>query len=361
MERRFRSSLAIRGILGGMMLAAAASAVAAQAAPTRINVNAAEISISGRIQAQLATSDAHSVQDAEIILRRARLGASVRVNELVSGRLHAEFAGSAVSLADAYMQVHLHPAFNLLAGRAHRPFGTIEQTSTLLYTPIERGLSIRGIEDYDLSAILTTLRYADRDVGLQLRGSVPSGPLGLGYAVGVFAGPTARQTGSEQTQQLVARLTANPAPPLKLGAAWSRRDFASESAEGQFEVQPGGAFVVDAEYGGPSPAAGLHIVAQAAGGDFDPFTGDDFRGVQIWMGYGIPTGERVPVIEPILRLSHASVDRADPADPDGGTLITPGLNVYLGGLNRIMINYDVWRASRGTDAASARVQFQMAF
>src|SRR5690606_12837676 len=87
-----------------LLVATVSSKAHAQDEPgTRITVNAAEIAIAGRVQAQLNTSDVDDVQEAEMILRRVRLGANVRVNDLVSGRVHADFAGNRVSIADAYM------------------------------------------------------------------------------------------------------------------------------------------------------------------------------------------------------------------------------------------------------------------
>ncbi len=325
------------------------------------SVKAAEIAITGRVHAQLNTSDAEGVQDAEMILRRVRLGANVKVNDLVSGRVHADFAGNEVAISDAYMQLNFHPAAELLAGRAHRPFGIMEQTSSLQIIPIERGLSIRGVQNFDLSAILSGLRYGDRDVGVQLRGSLSEAPLGLGYAVGVFAGPATGSAGGQQTQQFVARLTADPADRSKVGVAWSRRDFVREPAEGVYETDAGNAFVIDFEYGGPTPTAGPHVMAEVASGDFDPVAGEDFVGGQLWAGYLVPVGGRIPLVEPLVRVSHARIDRVDPGLPDGGTLITPGINIYLGGLNRLMLNYDIWNAATGVDAAGAKVQFQMVF
>lgn len=328
---------------------------------TRITVNAAEIAITGRVQAQLNTSDADGVRDAEMILRRVRLGANVRVNDLVSGRVHADFAGNAVAIADAYMELNLHPAAQLLAGRAHRPFGIMEQTSSRQILPVERGLSIRGVQDHDLSSILSGLEYGDRDIGLQLSGSLSGEPLDLGYAVGVFVGPAVDDAGPEQTRQLVARVTADPAERTRVGIAWSQRDFVRAPADGMFEMEAGNAFVFDIEYGGPTPTAGPHLVAQVASGDFDPFAGEGFAGAQLWAGYLVPVGGRVTLVEPLLRVSHASIDRADPSAANGGVLITPGVNIYLGGLNRLMLNYDIWRAAAGVDGAGAKIQFQMVF
>ena len=45
----------------------------------------------------------------------------------------------------------------------------------------------------------------------------------------------------------------------------------------------------------------------------------------------------------------------------GGTLVTPGVNLYLGGLNRIMFNWDFWNPLTGESQNSFKTQFQLAF
>jgi hypothetical protein len=43
-------------------------------------------------------------------------------------------------------------------------------------------------------------------------------------------------------------------------------------------------------------------------------------------------------------------------------LLTPGLNFYLGPLNRIMLNYDLWNPhGGGREARSFKAMIQMAF
>ncbi len=44
-----------------------------------------------------------------------------------------------------------------------------------------------------------------------------------------------------------------------------------------------------------------------------------------------------------------------------GTLFTPGINVYLGGLNRVMFNYDLWSPDGAGTEGSFKVQFQLGF
>lgn len=342
---------------------AAHSGLAAQPAEgeTRWRAGAAEITLGGRVQTQFNTSTAAGAAASETILRRVRLSVTVRVNETVSGRFQPEFAGDRVQLADAYLQLTLSPALNFMAGRAYRPFAIMEQTSNTQTIPIERGLGIRGVSDLDLSALLSGRGYTDRDVGFQLRGAPTGAPRGLSYALGAFAGPVQGLVGERFTQQYVGRLSALAAPQTRVGAAISRRDFARAIPAGDPDLRPGTAFVVDLEHGGPTPAPGLHLLAEAATGDFDPFTGADFSGGQLWLGYRITANGPLASVEPLVRVSHASVDRPDGVGPRGGTLLTPGLNLYFGGLNRVMFNYDLWNPTGGSREGSFRTQFQLAF
>lgn len=340
------------------LLVAIHSPLAAQETAPILRANAVEIVLSGRVQAQLNTSSVDDVAPTEMILRRVRFGVDVQINDFVSGRVHPELSSGTLSLGDAYGALTFGPALQVQVGRFHRPFGLIEETSSLRTLPIERGVRIRGVANQELSSILSGLGYSDRDIGIRLQGSPDAAPAGLGYAVALLAGPLQGNSGDEYTQQIVARLSAEPVEDLLLAAGWSRRDFPDVLAG---ELVAGDAFLLYLELGGPTPAPGLHVVAEGAIGDYEPVAGDDFSGVQGWAGYRLPVGGRVTLVEPLLRVSHASIDREVGVGPEGGTLITPGLNIYLGGLNRLMFNFDIWRGSDGPDATSFKSQFQMTF
>src|SRR5688500_12411763 len=107
-------------------LAAAAGLLAAGEAEgqggTVIRVNAAEIQIGGRVQTQFNTTSVDGEPDGEFLLRRVRFETAVRMNRVVNGRLQADFAGDRGSVKDAYLKLDLYPAFQVLAGKAFRPF-----------------------------------------------------------------------------------------------------------------------------------------------------------------------------------------------------------------------------------------------
>lgn len=348
----------------GFMVFFAGSALSAQeVAPTRWRVNAVEIGIGGRVQAQLNTTTAESQPDLEMLLRRVRLEAQVRVNDLVSGKVQPDFAGDRVSVKDAFIRLEFSPQLQLLAGQAHRPFSLVELTSSTRMPPVERGARLRGVGVVDHYALVNGLRYSDRDVGLQIMGGFPDDRLRTTYRVGFFAGPLQGQVGSENSHQLAARVSIEPLERVRLGAALSRRDFARSAADrpSGWDLAPGTAFSLDLEYGSFSP--GLHVVAEVAAGDADPFRGDSFLAAQSWLSYRTRALGRADGLEPLLRLSYGSVDPGDPLLADsGGLLLTPGVNVYLGGLNRMMLNYDLWTpAGGGGRDGGLKLQFQLAF
>lgn len=342
------------------LLLLAAPAAAQQGDGPEVRTRAMEVTIGGRVQTQLNTSSVAGVAPSELIIRRARLELGVKVDERISGRLQPEFGGDKLSLKDAFMELTMSPAARLRAGKFTRPFGLLQLTSSKQMPVIERGVRIRGLDALDEASLLESLDYSARDVGVQLHGSPRGAPLGLTYAVGVFRGPLHGQVGRQDSYQLAGRATAQVVSDVRIGAAWSMRDFASSATDPAPELRRGQAFEVDLEYG--SFAQGLHVLVEAATGDLDLFSNQSFSGAQAWLGYRTPPiSSLVLGIEPALRVSHSETD-GDPIEFAGGSLFTPGLNVYIGRLDRIMLNYDIWRGADGAaDARSFKAMVQMAF
>lgn len=332
-----------------------------QPAPT-FTVNGMEVTLGARLQTQFNTSSVDSVPATDWFLRRARVELSTRYGPVIAGKLQVDFAGNRAALKDAFVRLNLHPALNVLAGNAHRPFGGIAQTNSAQMAPIERGVRIRGLRARDEYALVTGLGYAERDVGVQLTGR-PGLPLGVFYAAAFTNGPVHTVEGGERSYQLTARAGFQPVKGVTLAGSWGRRDFVQPRADSAPARSRGGhAWAIDAEVGGYRP--GAHAVAEVAFGDGDPFTGRRFLGAQGWISYRTkPLGSRIASVEPLLRISHGDPDtRRDAPEGGAGTLVTPGFNVYLGGLNRLMFNYDLWHgADRAPSGQSFKAQFQMAF
>jgi hypothetical protein len=341
---------------------------AQQPAGVVLKSGAIEIQLNGRVHTQFNTTTVEDEPATEMELRRIRLEATVKVNDLVSGRIQPDFApGNRVVMKDAYLRLSLDPGLNFLAGQAHRPFSPLTITSSNRIIPIERGVRIRGLDEaWDEHNLVRNLGYTDRDVGLQVMGSPRGAPMRFSYAAGFFNGPARGDAEGENTYQLAARVSVEPLRLFRVGAAWSRRDFVREPnlPESPLDVEGGQAFLVDAELGAYD-SAGVHLAAEAAYGDFDPHTGSRFFGAQGWLAYRTrPLGRKISAVEPLIRISHGDPDvndRGDEGENGGGLLLTPGINLYLGGQNRVMFNYDFWSPTDGERQGSFKTQFQLAF
>ena len=327
--------------------------------------SSAKITFGGRVQTIFNTTSVDDEPVAQTELRRVRLEATLQLGDFIQGRIQPDFAGSRVSLKDAYVRLNFHPAAQLGAGQAHRPFGVISPASSTRILLIERGVRIRGVEEaFDEYNLIAGLGYSDRDVGLQLRGEPRNAPLGLSYAAGFFNGPAVSLAPEEQTWQAVARVAARPADAVRLGVSWSRIDHVLEDTTDETVLtREGQAWAADVELG--SDRGGLHVIAEATVGDFDPFADARFFGAQGWVAYRTGrVSERISAVEPVLRVSYGDPDADDDGeleDAHGGTLVTPGVNLWLGGLNRFALNWEVWNPRDRERVHSVKAMFQLAF
>lgn len=325
-----------------------------------IGSGAMEITIGGRVQTQFNTTTIFSEPPSELILRRARLEFDVRVNDLISGEIDPDFAGDEVTLKDVYLKLNFSPAFQVLTGQAYKPFSLIEQTSSTRILPIERGLRVRGLGAVDEYAIVNSLDYSDRDIGVQVMGEPGFMPLGFTYQAGVFRGPLHGSSNIDDSYQYAARVTVQPLDVVTLGGGWSSRDFLEAPVDESDPFVRGHAFEVDLEVGTFAP--GLHMLGEIAWGDAEPATGRDFFGAQGWLAWrSEPVARWITAVEPIFRASYGEIDGSDGTT---STLLTPGLNVHFGGRNRFMVNYDfVLLAADVEDdtEGSFKAQMQLAF
>ncbi|MGH7459084.1 MAG: porin [Longimicrobiaceae bacterium] len=301
------------------------------------------LEIGGRLQPYFATSSVDSMPASAFSLRRARLELEARVDERLSGKFQVEFAGSAPELKDAYVRLDPWPWLGVLAGQAKRPFSRIELSSSSRMPPVERGVQIAGLDALDHYRLIKAQGYAGRGLGVQLLGTFQELPLSPAVRAGLFNGP-------EGVAEPAARFTLAPLRGLELGAGWSRRAF-----EGGSE---GDAWEADLEY---RPANGrFWLAGEVAWGEFDAVAEVAFRGAQGWVSYGFPLAAGpFSRWEPSLRASRGWLESPPAA---GGLLLTPGVNLYLEGANRLMLNYDRWLGGDGSeDASSVKVLFQLFF
>lgn len=357
------------------LVAAGCMAGAVPAGAQQVRADDLVLDFTGRVQFQYNTTSvdeavlgfgADEPATAIFETRRMRLGAEMEYREWITGKVEVDFAGSTASLKDGWLNLGFDRALQLRAGQFKKPFSLVELTSSTKVPVIERGLRIRGLDDAVDAAggaaageqywLLSEGGYADRDIGIMVHGAFGR----LGYEVGTFTGEGANRSEELGSKAYAGRLTYAVVEPLTLGAAVSMRPTGVQAADGEVD---GTAWSVDAEWG-EFRGGGLWLIAELTGGDNAVLAGADtpaMLGAQAMAAWFLPLEGRIDGWEPALRLSWGDPD-TDAAD-DEGMLVTPGLNLYFGGRNRLMVNGDIYLPGQaGLDAQyAARAQLQVYF
>lgn len=342
----------MRRLLGGVMLLLAgggyAGAQEVQAGPLTLD-------FTGRAQIQLNTTSIgddelgpdNGIAGAAFETRRIRFGTAFAYEDWMTGVLEVDFGGATAALTDAYIDVELAEALAISAGQQKKPFGLFELTSNTKILTVERTARLRGLEAYlggvpgEAHTLLDENMYLGRDVGVVVHGTLAR----VGYAAGVFngSGPNTRE--ALGSKAYAGRLTFGATEALVLGAALSRQPAGTPGPEGDELI--GTAWAVDAELGA-FREPGLHIMAEVMGGDDPLLTAagamPTMLGAQAAAAWFVPRTGRVEGVEPVLRVSWGDPDTD--VDADEGLLVTPGINLYFTGRNRLMLNGDVYVPSR---------------
>jgi hypothetical protein len=307
--------------------------------------------------------------------RRIRLTFDAQISDWITGRVEPEFAMGRLGVRNAWMAFTLDPALVIRAGQMKKPFGLVWLTSASTLPVIERGVRIRGLEDAlrqaddgtlselrgevlvgEHHALLDRQRYSAYDMGVNLEGRRGA----VGWAGGVFngGGPDARAENAGLSGAARVTWQLPVAVPVTLGAAWSRRVMNWPVAQST-ETRTGAAYAVDAELGGFR--RGPWLIAEVTTGD-QFVTEQRFAGAQLIASWFLPlAGPRVEGWEPVARVSRGDPDRSVAGDE--GTLLTPGVNFYFVGRNRLMLNWDVYvpAGSQFNTQHAARAQINLNF
>lgn len=358
----------------GMVVGAVSLLVAAAAGAAAQEVQAGPVTLdfTGRAQVQLNTTSLGDEElgagsgpaEAAFETRRMRFGTGFAYEDWITGVIEVDFGGATAALTDAFIDLALAESFAVSAGQQKKPFGLFELTSNTKILTIERTARIRALDDYlgrepaDAHTLLDESGYLGRDIGVVVHGAAGR----IGYAAGIFngSGPNTRE--DLGSKAYAARVAIDVTDALVVGVAASRQPFAAPglgSAEGV-----GTAWALDAELGG-FRQPGLHVMAELMGGDDPAVAGagevPEMLGAQAVAGWFLARAGRVEGVEPVLRLSWGDPDTG--AEADEGLLVTPGVNLYFTGRNRLMLNGDVYvPAQEGLEAQYALVaQLQIYF
>ncbi len=309
--------------------------------------------------------------------RRARIYLTANFDDWIEARIQPDFALGQLKLGDAFIDFVFDPRLGLRVGQFKQPFNLMGLRSSTQIPVIERGLRIRGLDTEfrsrldsatpgidgqplvgDEQLLLALLGYVGRDLGAALHGRLGR----FAYEVAVMNGNGSDRLDDSNAKSYAARLELTPiaGAPLHLGAALSRRDALPDAATEPSESLHGTLWEADAEWGA-FRREGPYALAEAQTGH-NLLTGGVVRAGQALVAWfhGLPPG-RVQGVEATARASWADPDADRPNDE--GLLLTPGLNLYFAGRNRLMLDLDWFRPSdpRLEPERSLRAQAQVYF
>lgn len=314
------------------------------------------ISLTGRLQPQFNTSSADTVAST-FEFRRARIGVDVVIDEWIEGRVEWNFAHTA-RLEDGYVNLALDPMLELQVGQFKKPFSRLELTSSSRIVPIEFGLRIRGVEsNAEHYLLLEENVYLGREIGAQVHGQL--GP--VGYALGAFNGSDQNNRDTNDGKSFAGRLNLKPFDaPFEIGAGASYRDVLLVDSLDQSFTEEGVAIEADLQWGAFRRAGPYVLLEVMQAENFE--TGDPMIGGAGILAWFVPLeANRIEGIEPLFRGSYG--DPSTDFEDNAGILMTPGLNLYFHGRNRLMVNWDYFMPElEAADPESAiRAQLQLFF
>lgn len=350
----------------GLLLAALGIFATDATAQVQIRSRAAQITVTGRVQLQWNTTSVDGPISNEFLIRRARLTAEVKVNDLISGKVQPDFGEGELDLKDAYMRLSFAPGFRATLGQFKRPFDLFELTSSTQILVVERAGGIRGVDTCSgidglcsFSRFSEKLEYSDRDIGVMLDGN-PNGSR-VTYMLSVTNGTGSNAADENGAKSFTGRIEFEAREDLVVGGNIGVHDYLDETgAENDYAFAFGG----DVELGNYSE--GLHVQGGFVAGDNwqnldasgSPSTFFSAQGI---VAYKIPvqTSRFVEAVEPLGRISWGDPDTD--ADDDAGILLTPGFVAHFSGRNKIAANLDIWSPSQGDTEFSLKVQSYLHF
>ncbi len=372
-----------------VVLFAAPTGAVAQEGPSILS-NAEEIDLSGRFQLQALTSScagdppdvespcASVAPGVDWFARRARLSATVRVNDFISGKIEPDYGSvGGVTLRDAYGMLTFGPGARLQIGQFKKPFDGFHLTSSTQILTIERALDIPGVPGaraLSMAELTTRNMLSSYDLGVMLSGRLGES---VRYWAGTFDGRAPAANGDVNGEkQFVGRLQYSLRTgelPLNLAVAGALTDLPYTGAEGRLGGQYYGNGELWAELGdfggGPHVQAGWvfgeNTLESPTGGtptppDAELATTHSFQVIGSYRSAvdGVP---RVEAVEPLLRIA-VSEPNTDIAN-DAVYGFTPGVQVFFAGRNKVAINWDfVSFADDGTSSANSfKMQYQFHF
>ena len=319
----------------------------------------------------------------DIFLRRARGSVEATIADFVDIKLQLDFSGfDDVAIKDGFARLNFFPALKVRFGNMKRPFDGFQLTSSSEMIIIERDLDIPGVPELralSLDELTSRFRASDRDVGIELSGDVAGGR--VSYWVGYFAGQQIQDAldtlpNADSRGQWIARAQANLQVgnmPLDIAVAGAVTDrpFVTEDlvtftgkyfTNLEFWLQLGG-FQEGLLFQG-GYVYGQNPFMNRQGDVLDFLPTDEFARAQTWQvntGYRFITRPKdyrgsiakrpIEAIQPVFRVTWADPNLDIARDDNWG--ITPGVQIFFYGRNKLALNWDLALFSDDTSSASS--------
>ncbi len=319
----------------------------------------------------------------DIFLRRARTSIEAGLFDFLDVKLQLDFSGfDDVAIKDGYARLNFFPALKVRFGNMKRPFDGFQLTSSTQMIIIERDLDIPGVPSLralSLDELTTRFRASDRDVGIELSGDVAGGR--VSYWVGYFGGQQIQEAldtlpNADSRGQWIGRVQANLEVgklPLDVAVAGAVTDRPFVTDDGvtftgkyftnlELWLQLGGfneGPLLQGEY-----VYGQNPFENRQGDILDFPPTDAFARAQTFQ---VNTGWRfltrpkdyqgsiakrpIEAIQPVFRVTWA--DPNTDLDRDDNWGITPGVQIFFYGRNKLALNWDVALFSDDTSSASS--------
>jgi hypothetical protein len=356
--------LVVMGMVWALALVSRPDGIRAQTPPDM------QIRLGLYAQVHMEASSLGTAQDGRVLmeLQRARPRVELTLNNWVHAVVEPDFGQNRARLRNAFIAFDVTDAVTFRVGQFKKPFALIQRTSSSVVPLIQRGVRIAGLLERveargepvtlpdgaaliaDEQTMLDAFGYQGYAVGAAV--TATAGRFEL--EAGVFEGPTGSAETGGRRGGGAARAAVTVAPAVRIGTALSH----SRMTFGEV-VRDGTAGSLELAWSDPGQSGpGLYaegVFGRGVG------TGTDIAGGQVMAWLHRTMRGRFTGVEPLVRASYGDPD-VD-LDDDGGLLLSAGINLYMGGRNRLMLNWDVYSAQDeriGTEGA-LRAQAQVRF
>lgn len=177
-----------------------------------------QIQLTGYAQFRYQALDEHGKIDG-FDVRRARLNLKANISPFVVFQIQPEFAGSSVKLLDAFGEIKIHDAFNLVVGQQKVALSLENQASDVKYEAIDRSQVVEALVARGRDVIGN---FNGRDIGIQVNGALfkSNDKALLDYQLGLFNGNGSNPGDNNEGKDVAARVVFHPITGLDLGASY---------------------------------------------------------------------------------------------------------------------------------------------